>query len=190
MNEKKVKWLYILMYTALVSLINSALSYIPVVPASVSTWISRGIMAMMVVCMFCLSSVDQRYKVAGIMRAGMLACALITAFYLGSVLLTLIAPILSLVAVYQEYYAHAQWIGDRDEKLASRWRSLFVWSILASLLLSFGSTIVAIVLVAMDTLDASQISAISIGLLSIPQAVINIVYMCYLKRMTAILSES
>jgi len=183
-------WLPVLMYCALASLINSVISYFPLIPASLTTWISRGIMLAVTICMFQLVPVHDRYRKAGIFRAIMLACNLITSFLVGSMILTLTASIASIIAVYQEYSAHAEVISDKDSKLGRAWHSLFIWSILAAVLLSFGATIVAVILV-MTKLDggASRISAIAIGLLSIPQCVIEILYIRYIKKMLTLFSD-
>ena len=51
-SDLLTKWLRVLMYIAIVSIVNSVISILPIIPASVTTWISRGIMVAMVVCMF------------------------------------------------------------------------------------------------------------------------------------------
>lgn len=184
-------WLPVLMYCALASLINSVISYLPFIPASLTTWISRGIMLTMTVCMLQLAPVNERYKKAGILRAVMLGCALFTAFVFGSTILTLAASIVLIIAVYQEYHAHAELVADKDTKLSGKWHGLFTWSILAAVLLSFGATAVAVILVLADMEGgASRISAITIALLSIPQCIIDIVYISYIKKMIAIFNES
>lgn len=180
------KSLRVLMYIAIVSLVNSLINFLPFVPASVTTWISRGIMAAMVVCMFQLAPLNGRYKKAGIFRAMMLSCSLITAFLFGSMLLTLAASAFSILAVYQEYSAHSELVSDKDSNLSRKWHSLFYWVFAAAVLLSFGSSVVALILV-MPDLEvgaASRISGIIIGLLKIPQFVIDVVYLLYLKKMT------
>ena len=135
-------------------------------------------------CMLQLAPVNERYKKAGIMRAVMLGCALFTAFVFGSTLLTLAASIVSIIAVYQEYHGHSELIAEMDAKLSGRWSSLFTWSILAAVLLSFGASVVAVILVLADMEGgASRISAIAIALLSIPQCIIDLVYISYIKKM-------
>ena len=190
-KDAKIRvWLPVLMYCAFASIINSIISYFPFIPASLTTWISRCIMLAVTICMFQLAPVHDRYQKAGIFRAIMLACNLITAFVIGSMILTLTASIVSIIAVYQEYSAHSEVIVEKDSKLASAWHSLFNWSILAAVLLSLGATIVAVILM-MDNLDggASRISAIAIGLLSIPQCVIEVMYIRYIKKMLVLYSE-
>ena len=180
-------WLPVLMYCAFASIINSIITYFPFIPASLTTWISRSIMLAVTICMFQLAPVNERYKKAGIMRAVMLGCALFTAFISGSTILTLTASIVSIIAVYQEYHGHSELIAEMDAKLSGRWSSLFTWSILAAVLLSFGASVVAVILVLADMEGgASRISAIAIGLLSIPQCIIDLVYISYIKKMVAL----
>lgn len=186
-----VRWLRGLIYVALASLINSGFSYLPAVPAIVTTWISRVIMAVAAVFMLKLAPANKRYRKAGILRAAMLACNLITAFLFGSVLLTFAASIFSIIAVYQEYHAHSELIADKDVRLSGKWKNLFVWSIAAALLLTFGASIVAVILMTADMLTStSPISAIAIGLLHIPERVVEIVYILYINKMISILDET
>ena len=46
------KWLRMLMYIAIATLANTAISFLPVVPAVLTSWIARAIMVAMIVCMF------------------------------------------------------------------------------------------------------------------------------------------
>lgn len=189
MNEKMEskydlinKWIRVLMYIAIVSLINSVINFLPFVPSSVTTWISRGIMVAMVICMLQLAPANERYRKAGIFRAVMLVCTLITAFLYASSILTLAASIMSIIAVYQEYSAHSELIAEKDPKLSKNWHSLFNWSLIAGLLVGFGS-VVAVLIVTMMEMDAARTSGIIFVVLSVPQLVIEVVYLLYLKKM-------
>ena len=182
--------LRMLMYIAITSLLNSFISYFPFIPGDVTTWISRGIMLAVMLCMFRLSLVNDRYRTAGILRAAMLGCNLITAFLFGSMALTLAASIFSIIAVYQEYAAHAELVADLDRKLAGQWRSLFIWSILAAALLTLGTSIVAMIFVLTDwESGAARISYLVTALLRIPQSIIEIMYILYLRKMADIFSN-
>ena len=192
MNENKeinygliTKWLRILIYVAIVSLVNAIVNLLPFVPASVTTWISRGIMIAVVVCMFQLAQINERYKKAGIMRAVMLVCTLITAFVYASSILNLAASILSIIAVYQEYNAHSELIADKDSKLSGKWHSLFTWGFIVGILVGFGSTVTVLILTLLES-DVVRLTAIIVGILSIPQMILDLVYMLYLKKMVAI----
>ena len=183
--ELLVKWLRTLMYIAIVSLANSVVNFLPFVPAAVTTWISRGIMVAVVGCMFQLTPANERYKKAGIMRAIMLVCTLITAFVYASSILNLAASILSIIAVYQEYNAHSELIANKDSKLSGKWHSLFTWGLIAGILVGFGSTVTVLILTLMES-DVVRLTAIIVGVLSLPQMILDLVYMLYLKKMVSV----
>ena len=184
-SELLVKWLRVLMYIAIVSLVNSVVNFLPFVPAAVTTWVSRGIMVAVVVCMFQLTPANERYKKAGIMRAVMLVCTLVTAFVYVSAILNLAASILSIIAVYQEYNAHSELIADKDSKLSGKWHSLFTWGLIAGILVGFGSTVTVLILTMLQS-DVVHLTAIIVGMLSIPQMILDLVYMLYIKKMISI----
>ena len=187
--ELLVKWLRALMYITIVSLVNSIINFLPFVPAAFTTWISRGIMVGVVICMFQLAPANERYRKAGIMRAIMLVCTLITSFVYASSILSLAASILSIIAVYQEYNAHSEMIADKDPKLSGKWHSLFTWGLIAGILVGFGSTVTVLVLAMMQS-DVVRLTAIIVGILSIPQMILDLVYMLYIKRMISIIENS
>ena len=182
---KLTKWLRVLMYIAIVSLVNSIVNYVPFVPASVTTWISRGIMVAMIVCMFQLVSANGRYKTAAILRAIWLGTLILgTLLHLPSVLV-LGTSILSIIAVYQEYHGHSEVLADKDIVLSAKWKGLFIWSFIAPLLLSIGSS-VAMVISSFMNLDVAKVTAITTGIMRIPQYVIDVIYLLYLKKMLSI----
>ena len=182
-----VKWLRALFYIAIVSLVNSVVDYFPFIPASISTWVSRGIMAATVFCMLQLAWKNKRYQKTAIFRAVMLGCALITSFLFGSYLLTIAASIFSILAVYQEYSAHAELVAERNAALSRKWHKLFYWELAAAMLLSFGSTLAVFLLMSTDVqLDVSRISGMVTMLLKIPQFVIHVVRLLFLRKMIAL----
>ena len=183
------KWLRGLMYTTIASLVNGVLNVFPFVPTALTTWISRGILLAVFICLFKLGTVNARYQKAAICRGIMLACTLIIAFLFASPLLSLVSSIASIVAVYQEYTAHSELLEQMDPKLSGKWHSLFLWGIAAGLLVSIGSVIATMILV-MQELDAVGNTAVVIGLLSIPQFIIDVIYLLYLKRMVAIFDRN
>jgi len=183
-SDLLTKWLRALAYIAIVSIVNSVISILPIIPASVTTWISRGIMVAMVVCMFRLAPVNERYKKAGILRAVWLGCMIASLVFMPSILV-LAASVLSIIAVYQEYSAHSEVVADKDAKLSRNWHSLFNWSIVTGLLVGFGSMITALI-ASFAGVEITRITAIITGILSVPQLVIEIVYLLYLKKMSAI----
>ncbi len=182
------KWLRILGYISLASIFNSLISLVPVVPGSVTTWISRGITVAAIISMFQLTPVNSRYQKAGLFRALMLVFSLVATFQYASIVLTLAASIFSIIAVYQEYSAHSELIAGMDSKLSGKWHSLFNWGIASAVLGSFGS-IIAVLIVTMLQMDAVTITAVIIGILSVPQLVIDVIYILYLKKMVVLIND-
>ena len=182
-----IKWLRLLAYVVIISLINSVVDYLPFVPASISTWVSRGIMAATIYCMFSLSCVNKRYKKAAAFRAATLGCALITSFVFGSYLLSIAASIFSIVAVYQEYAAHSEVVAEKDMAFSRKWHNLFYWEFIAAILLSLGSSISAVILMSYELpVNASKVSSIVILLLNIPRFVIQLVRLLFLNKMISL----
>lgn len=182
---KLTKWLRVLMYIAIVSLANSIVNYVPFVPASITTWISRGIMVAMIVCMFQLASSNGRYKTAAILRVIWLGTLLLgTLLHIPSVLV-LGTSILSIIAVYQEYHGHSEVLTEKDTVLSAKWKGLFIWSFIAPLLLSIGSS-AAMVISSFMNLDVAKVTAITTSIIRIPQYGIDVIYLLYLKKMLSI----
>ena len=185
--EKIIKWLRVLMYIAITSLVNSLANYIPFVPADVTTWISRAIMVAMILCMFQLAPVNRRYKTAAILRAIWLGTLLVGTMLHIPATLVLGTSILSVIAVYHEYHGHSEVIEELDTDLSRKWNSLFIWSFMAPLLLSLGSSL-AMVTATFMNLDVAKITAITTGIMRVPQYIIDVVYLLYLKKMIGILT--
>lgn len=185
-----IKWLRILVYIAVVSLVNAVADYLPFLPAAVSTWVSRGIMAATVLCMFRLARANSRYRWAGIFRAAMLSCALITSFLFGSYVLSIAASLFSVLAVYLEYTAHAELVAEKDATLSRSWRNLFYWGLAAAILLSVGSTVTAAVLMSGEIqAGVSRISGIVTFLLKIPRFAVDVVHLLYLRKTISCLAD-
>lgn len=186
-----VKWLRVLSWVAVASLVNSILNWIPAVPGNITTWISRGIMAAAAFCMFQLAPDGVSYQRAGFSRLVMLGCALVTSFLFGSYALTGLAFVASLIAVYQEYYAHSQLVSEADGVLSRNWYGLFWWQIAASILLTVGSSVAAVLIMASDRqVDASRLSGLVISILELPRFVLSVIYLSYLKKTVDCLSNS
>ena len=145
-------------------------------------------MAGIVFAMFKLAPANDRYKKTGIQLAIVLILTIATELLNTGAVLTLIAGILSIVAEYQEYHGHAELIEEKDHQLSGKWTSLFMWSIVVGLLLGFTST-AAGMFAAMAGIDTMKATIMIAAILAIPQYVIEIIYILYLKKMVAIVSE-
>ena len=191
MEENRIdlaKWLRILIYIAIAGLVNTLVGIPSFVPSIITSWISRILMSVMVFTILKLATANDRYKKAGIQRAIVLALTIaMDLLHIGAIL-TLIAGTLAIVADYQEYHGHSELVEEKDHQLSGKWTSLFLWSIVVGLLLGFTST-AAGVFAAMAGMDTMKATIMIAAILAIPQYVIEILYILYLKKMVAIFSE-
>ena len=191
MNENRIdfaKWLRVLMYIAIAGLVNTLVGIPAFIPTAFTAWISRILMAVMVIAMFKLAPANDRYKKTGIQRTIVLGLTIASDILQTGAVLTLIAGTLSIVADYQEYHGHSELIEEKDHQLSGKWSSLFMWSIVVGLILGFVST-AAGMLAAMAGVDAEKAAVMITAALLLPEYIINILYILYLKKMVAIFEE-
>ena len=191
MEENRIdfaKWLRVLMYIAIAGLVNTLVGIPSFVPSIITSWISRIIMAVMVFAMLKLAPANDRYKKAGIQRAIVLALTIVMDILHSGAVFALIAGTLAIVADYQEYHGHSELVEEKDHQLSGKWTSLFMWSIVVGLLLGFTST-AAGMFAAMAGIDTMKATIMIAAILAIPQYLIEIIYILYLKKMVAIFSE-
>ena len=183
-----VKWLRVLIYIAIARIINTLIGIPTFIPTVVTAWISRILMAGIIFAMFKLAPANDRYKKTGIQLAIVLVLTIATELLNTGAVLTLIAGILSIVAEYQEYHGHSELVEENDHQLSGKWTSLFMWSIGVGLLLGFTSTAAGI-FAAMAGIDTMKATIMIAAILAIPQYVIEIIYILYLKKMVAVFAE-
>ena len=191
MNENRidlVKWLRVLIYIAIARIINTLVGIPAFIPTALTAWISRILMAAMVFTMFKLAPANERYKKTGIQLAIVLILSIATDLLLTGAVLTLIAGILSIVAEYQEYHGHSELVEEKDHQLSGKWTSLFMWSIVVGLLLGFVST-AAGVLATISGVDVEKAVVIIAAIVLIPEYIIDILYILYLKKMVTLFTE-
>ncbi len=191
MNENRidfVKWLRVLIYIAIARIINTLVGIPTFIPTAITAWISRILMAGMVFAMFKLAPANDRYKKTGIHLAIVLVLTIATELLNIGAVLTLIAGILSIVAEYQEYHGHSELIEEKDHQLSGKWTSLFMWSIVVGLILGFAST-AAGVLAAVAGVDTETAAVVIAVAMMIPEYIIDIFYILYLKKMIALFEE-
>lgn len=145
-------------------------------------------MAGIVFAMFKLAPANDRYKKTGIQLSIVLILTIATELLNTGAVLTLIAGILSIVAEYQEYHGHAELIEEKDHQLSGKWTSLFMWSIIVGLILGFAST-AAGVLAALAGIDTEKAVVMIAAALMIPEYIIDIFYILYLKKMIVLFAE-
>ena len=183
-----VKWLRVLIYIAIARIVNTLVGIPTFIPTAVTAWISRILMAVMVFAMFKLAPANDRYKKTGIHLAIVLILTIATELLNTGAVLTLIAGILSIVAEYQEYHGHSELIEEKDHQLSRKWTSLFMWSIVVGLVLGFAST-AAGVFAAQAGVDTEKAAVMIAAAMMIPEYIIDIFYILYLKKMIALFEE-
>ena len=191
MNENRidlVKWLRVLIYIAIARIINTLVGIPAFIPTALTAWISRILIAVMVFAMFKLAHANERYKKTGIQLAIVLILTIATELLNTGAVLTVIAGILSIVAEYQEYHGHSELIEEKDHQLSGKWTRLFMWSIVVGLILGFASTAAGVLaaLAGVDTETAAVVIAVA---MMIPEYIIDIFYILYLKKMIALFVE-
>ena len=191
MEEDRIdfaKWLRVLMYISIAGLVNTFIGIPSWIPLVITSWISRILMAVVVFAMLKLAPANDRYKKAGIQRTIILVLTIATDILLAGAVLALIAGILAIIADYQEYHAHSELIEEKDRQLSGKWTSLFMWSIVVGLILGFASTAAGVLaaLAGVDTETAAVVIAVA---MMIPEYIIDIFYILYLKKMIALFEE-
>ena len=176
------------MYTGLVSLVNSLVNWLPFVPSAISMLISRGVSVVSIFSLFQLAGACGRYKKAAVYRTVMFVSALVAAPLRAGIVITLAGSVFSIMAVYQEYHGHGDLMESLDKRLSEKWHSLFLWGILAGLLMGFVSTAAAL-LIPLTQMDMVTAVAVTSFVLGIPQYILDGLYILYLRRMTVLLGE-
>lgn len=120
-----------------------------------------------------LAPAGERYRKAGIFRGAELACTLITRILFSSTFLTAAGSVCGLISAYQEYNAHSEALTEKDPDLAKKWERLFVWIIVANVLM-VPATFLAVL---------PTIGVIALTVVMLLGMALNLLYLVYLYRM-------
>lgn len=175
-----VKWLRYLFYVHIASVAVSALGWVSS-SSALNVWLGRAVTLGVVVCMYQLAPLNPRYKKSFTLRGVMLILTLITYLLHSSMLLTLAASVLSILATYQEYHAHSELVAQQDEQLSRRWSSLFIWEIIVSVLTTV-LTMAATLIMVMGEIGTSAVVAVITVIMQMVSLVLGILYLVYLNR--------
>ena len=169
------KWLKILMYVHIASIAISIISMFSF-KDSWNTWTGIAITLAGTVCMYAMAPINRRYKTAGNLYAVYLVCAV-----LNQTALALVASILSLIAMYQEYSAHSELVADMDPNLSANWHSLFNWQIFVGVAVSVISIITVLLMAAVES-QASRITAVVV-IFGLADLLLTVVYIQFVRQM-------
>ena len=177
-----MRWLFLVHIVALLSTFAGRL---PI--QNLSFGLSLFVLLGTICCLKNLEVKNPRYKKAGVFLLLSLVMLFVNRLLPNS-LVSLISSVLSLIAVYQEYAAHAEVAAPHDGRLARTWRSLFVWEIIIGVVASMFST-VAILALTMLEMDAARMTMIISGALTVVNALVKIVYLSCVNKMVPIVSK-
>ena len=176
------KWLMIMFWMNIAHII---INFIKIESSVVYTTIQNILIAIcsLVICLslFKMRGEDERYGRAALFQLIPLVINLIPTLVMDSyntlvwlsVLVSLIAAVLTLLAAYNEFHAHSCIVGGLDSELGDRWQKLWVWQIIG-----IAGTFVSLLL----TVLAAGLGAVLVLIVAIYVLVIQIIYLVTLYR--------
>ena len=176
------KWLMTMFWANIAHII---INLIKIESSVVYTTIQNILIAIcsLVICLslFKMRSEDERYGRAALFQLIPLVINLVPTLVMDSyntlvwlsVLVSLIAAVLSLFATYNEFHAHSCIVGGLDSELGDRWQKLWVWQIIG-----IAGTFVSLLLTAL----AAGLGAVLVLIVAIYVLVIQIIYLVTLYR--------
>ena len=176
------KWLMTMFWANIAHII---INFIKIESSVVYTTIQNILIAVCVL-LICLSlfkmrGEDERYGRAALFQLIPLVINLIPTLVMDSyntlvwlsVLVSLIAAVLTLLAAYNEFHAHSCIVGGLDSELGDRWQKLWVWQIIG-----IAGTFASLLL----TVLAAGLGAVLVLIVAIYVLVIQIIYLVTLYR--------
>ena len=176
------KWLMTMFWANIAHII---INLIKIESSVVYTTIQNILIAVcsLVICLslFKMRGEDERYGRAALFQLIPLVINLIPTLVMDSyntlvwlsVLASLIAAVLTLLATYNEFHAHSCIVGGLDSELGDRWQKLWVWQIIG-----IAGTFVSLLL----TVLAAGLGAVLVLIVAIYVLVIQIIYLVTLYR--------
>ena len=176
------KWLMTMFWVNIAQII---INFIKIESSVVYTAIQStlGLICSLVICLslFKMRGEDERYGRAALFQLIPLVINLIPTLVMDSyntlvwlsVLVSLIAAVLTLLATYNEFHAHSCIVGGLDCELGDRWQKLWVWQVIG-----IAGTIVALLL----TILAAGLGVVLVLIVAIYVLVIQIIYLVTLYR--------
>lgn len=180
------KWMNILFVCNIASMIVAALNAISAI-SGVTGWISRGISVVMIVALFNLAAVNERYRKSAILSAVVVGGGIAVAV-LKMNLFTIVISICAIIANYQELNAHSELVAPMDAKLSNRWRSLFGYELVVGIISGLFSS-AAVVIAVLADVDAETITSVTVTVLALINVIIGLFRVMYLKQTLALYRE-
>ena len=177
------KWLMTMFWANIAHII---INLIKIESSVVYTTIQNILIAIcsLVICLslFKMRGEDERYGRAALFQLIPLVINLVPTLVMDSyntlvwlsVLVSLIAAVLTLLATYNEFHAHSCIVGGLDSELGDRWQKLWVWQVIG-----IAGTVLSLFIAA---LGAAGLGAVLVLIVAIYVLVIQIIYLVTLYR--------
>jgi len=181
-----VKWVQILFICQVANLFAAALGAVAAI-SSILGWISRIITIAIIVSLFNLSAVNERYRKAalfyGISVGGGILSAVLNNNMFGMVL-----SICSIVATYHELNAHSEITAPKNAKLSKKWHSLFYYQMVVGLISGF-ITSAGVVIAVLAEMDPDAIVSVALIFVALLGVIVNLFHVMYLKQTLSLYRE-
>ena len=184
-NTPSVKWLRTLFYLHIGLLAATCLSWLPIQDLWI-TWLKRVLLIGTALCLSQLTLKNSHYGKAALFCIIRIACLLTSSLFFSSPFIILAGAVFSILAVYQEYHAHAQMVEEKDAILSRKWASFFGWALLVEVLVSFVSSALSVA-TAMLHWDVFNITHFIMAVQSVPGLFVDVFYLIYMNRTVRLL---
>lgn len=194
-------WLKALLLLCTVRLVVWLIDYLPL-KLTWLPWAEPVLSTLGILYLFQLGRANRRYRKSAIFRTVLLCYGLyarisvffppsyhlaLSNFQYSALLTGLLLPvlaILSLLAVYQEYHAHADVTKALDPRLSGKWHALCNWYLGGQVLIFFVSMAVTLLVVSgyLDISMSSVATAVS-GIVTFVLQLVSILYLCKTVRL-------
>lgn len=174
-----VKWVHILFLCQIVNLFTTVLGAIAAI-GSIAGWLSRIVTIAIIIALFNLSVVNERYRKAALFY-GISVGGGILLELLNKNVFVMVLSICSIVASYHELNAHSEITASKDTKLSARWHSLFYLDMFAGIMVGVLS-IIPMIIAAFAGVDTDLLISIFSIVLVLINIVLEMLHVVYLKK--------
>lgn len=184
-NTASIKWLRYLFYIHIAILVATLVSWLPIQDLWI-TWLKRILLIGTALCLSQLTLKNSHYGKAALFCIIRIACLLTSSLLFSSPFIILAGAVFSILAVYQEYHAHAQTVEEKDPVLSHKWARFFGWALLVEVLVSFVSSVLSVA-TAMLHWDILNITHFVMAVQSVPGLFVDVFYLIYMNRTVRLL---
>ena len=181
-NTNIIKYLKLLMYLHIASLILGLIDFLPLVH-SLSVWVNRGISVGVIYCLYSLSPVAERYRKSAIFHAIVLIAGLVA-----NPMIALAGSVCSILASWQEYHGHSELVEPYHQRLSKQWGKLFALELMAGIFMALITTLMTVVLTMTNGNQAVDISSTALmGIIMSVGYIVEVLYIFYMKHTVELL---